>query len=45
VFPESPKESQLSTPDAPDAHVPDGTDRLVKEIREEVAHLVKNTIE
>ena len=31
--------------DAPDAHVPDGTDLLVQEIREEVAHLVRHPIE
>ncbi len=35
----------MSTPNAPDAHVPDGTDLLVQEIREEVAHLVKHPIE
>ena len=41
----------MSTPThAPDtlaseAHVPDGTDLLVQEIREEVAHLVRHPIE
>jgi hypothetical protein len=30
---------------ASDTHVPDGTDLLVQEIREEVAHLVKHPIE
>ena len=37
----------LARPDtlASDAHVPDGTDLLVQEIREEVAHLVRHPIE
>ncbi len=36
----------MSTPQAPDGgHVPDGTDLLVQEIREEVSHLVKHPIE
>jgi hypothetical protein len=37
----------IAAPDtlASDTHVPDGTDLLVQEIREEVAHLVKHPIE
>jgi len=37
----------IAAPDTPasDTHVPDGTDLLVQEIREEVAHLVKHPIE
>ncbi len=30
---------------APDAHIPDGTDLLVQELREEFAHLVRHPIE
>ena len=33
------------TPAQGTTHVPDGTDLLVQEIREEVAHLVKHPIE
>jgi hypothetical protein len=33
------------TPAPGTTHVPDGTDLLVQEIREEVAHLVKHPIE
>ena len=30
---------------APDVHIPDGTDLLVQELREEFAHLVRHPIE
>ena len=30
---------------APDAHIPDGTDLLVQELREEFAHLVRHPID
>jgi hypothetical protein len=36
----------MSTPrPAPDTHVPDGTDLLVQELREEFTHLVRHPIE